>query len=156
MKVLFYGTRDILLDYCKIVDIPRDENGVSGDSKPSSVRKKRTGWLLCCYYCFEILEEFHYFQYTSDKLYNALGVDTSSSSARNAKPNSKFVNTLLSNGFEKMGKFVPWTINTFDKGTGQWKLLVLAHYITDANIEPEQPFYGVDCCLTYVLGITFK
>lgn len=91
--------RDILLDYSKVVDLPQDDGtrgGVvatasksvqpgavqetiagAGSSHNNNIRKKRTGWMTVCYHCFTILEEHHYYQYTSAKLYKAFGIDPS-------------------------------------------------------------------------------
>lgn len=89
--------KDILLDYGSVVDLPKD-NGPRGasldDAEPNrpggsepmvsggvGLKKKRTGWMLVCYHCFTILEEHHYYQHTSDKLYKAFGIDSVNSNS---------------------------------------------------------------------------
>ena len=112
---------------------------------------------------YQILEEYHYHEYTSDKLYNALGIDTNSSSSsktaasNKAKPMPKTISSVkgdngLITGYNRLGKFQPWSVTNFDKGSCQWRLLVLAHYLMDVHVSPGMPQYGADCCITYSLG----
>ena len=155
--------RDILLDYSKVVDIPQDdgtrggitsrndaqvtgvkETNVSGGSANSSIRKKRSGWMLVCYHCFSILEEHHNLQHTSYQLYSALGLeqqsgrpelmkgtasDTAQSSTRptsanKAKrsasagtlpPHSQPFESRFSTECLRYGKAEPWTRSAFEK-----------------------------------------